>query len=634
MGEILTRAGFKGQFLCFFKKQAKFPDEKSMDQAKKIPKVLLLRQTYSEEESGTWLRLFKALKGFSQAELEIRDEPLNPTDIQEISANFDHVIADIALIDAAAFGEQTIPNLIFAAKDTFEWDNPDFRARLMPVLNRHPSLMLEQLSAGDLIRVLHLQFMPKRLAGVVPVMEKGSVIVAEKIQSTDGIGTLIDKLCVYFGRTEGFALKERLPDLRQVLSAVLLEAYCQAKTTGSDYPTVDFQVGMNKGKIAVNLRFPRGKLVMDDIPALAMNGLDPLWHQAWACSDLLLLTEHTQYDEIELLMLFVRPERRQHGEFRSFLIKKSDRSSKKENLFVSSQNYDFHVLSDIRLKEKEEFLFATEEEDTDLDINSLPVEVVEKLANLSKESAFLRDQTLKKDDLLRDAHSKIVHMNKSLGQKQNEFVRLTKSSAMKLEILQRKVNELEKAVAKASETKLPTAAEKAENNFATEAKETIVRLEQALRAAENEKGQLNERASREQKKVTVLEQKYTTLYRDIGVKDKELSDLKAQLLKLKKEATAGAAEAKAAAASSGAQDGASAKLKESEARENVLKQELRKLAFKVENNEKNVKAIQQEADEKNKLLEQKLQAAKAKELELIKKVEDLSALLKKASKAA
>lgn len=605
-----------------------------MDQAKKIPKVLLLRQTYSEEESGTWLRLFKALKGFAQAEIEIRDEPLNPQDIQEISASFDHVIVDLALIDAAAFGDQTLPNLIFAAKDTFEWDNPDFRARVMPVLKRHPSLMLEQLSAGDLIRVLHLQFMPKRLAGVVPVMEKGSVIVAEKIQSTDGIGTLIDKLCLYFGRTENFGLKERLPDLRQVLSALLLEAYQRAKTTGSEYPTVDFQVGMNKGKIAVNLRFPRGNLAMEEIPELAMNGLDPLWHQAWACSDLLLLTEHTQYDELELMMLFVAPKRRGHSEFRSFLVKKSDRSSKKENLFSSSQNYDFHVLSDIRLKEKEEFHFEAQEEGLDLDLNSLPVEVVEKMANLSRESLFLRDQALKKDDLLRDAHSKIVQMNKSLGQKQNELVRLTKSSAMKLEVLQRKVNELEKALAKASETKLPSAAAIAEGNLATEAKETITRLEQSLRASENEKNQLNERANREQKKVAVLEQKYTTLYRDIGVKDKELSELKAQLIKLKKEASTGAAEAKAAAASSGAQDNASAKLKESEAREFALKQELRKLAFKVENNEKNVKAIQQEAAEKSKLLEQKLQAAKAKELELIKKVEDLSALLKKASKAA
>lgn len=634
MRKILTRAAFKEQFLCFFKKQAKFPDEKSMDQAKKIPKVLLLRQTYSEEESGTWLRLFKALKGFAQAEIEIRDEPLNPQDIQEISASFDHVIVDLALIDAAAFGDQTLPNLIFAAKDTFEWDNPDFRARVMPVLKRHPSLMLEQLSAGDLIRVLHLQFMPKRLAGVVPVMEKGSVIVAEKIQSTDGIGTLIDKLCLYFGRTENFGLKERLPDLRQVLSALLLEAYQLAKTTGSEYPTVDFQVGMNKGKIAVNLRFPRGNLAMEEIPELAMNGLDPLWHQAWACSDLLLLTEHTQYDELELMMLFVAPKRRGHSEFRSFLVKKSDRSSKKENLFSSSQNYDFHVLSDIRLKEKEEFHFEAQEEGLDLDLNSLPVEVVEKMANLSRESLFLRDQALKKDDLLRDAHSKIVQMNKSLGQKQNELVRLTKSSAMKLEVLQRKVNELEKALAKASETKLPSAAAIAEGNLATEAKETITRLEQSLRASENEKNQLNERANREQKKVAVLEQKYTTLYRDIGVKDKELSELKAQLIKLKKEASTGAAEAKAAAASSGAQDNASAKLKESEAREFALKQELRKLAFKVENNEKNVKAIQQEAAEKSKLLEQKLQAAKAKELELIKKVEDLSALLKKASKAA
>ena len=38
--------------------------------------------------------------------------------------------------------------------------------------------------------------------------------------------------------------------------------------------------------------------------------------------------------------------------------------------------------------------------------------------------------------------------------------------------------------------------------------------------------------------------------------------------------------------------------------------------------------------EKNKLLEHKLQAAKAKELDLLKKIDELSAALKKAAKAA
>jgi hypothetical protein len=61
---------------------------------------------------------------------------------------------------------------------------------------------------------------------------------------------------------------------------------------------------------------------------------------------------------------------------------------------------------------------------------------------------------------------------------------------------------------------------------------------------------------------------------------------------------------------------------------------VKKLSFKVESQEKNLRVIQNDATEKQRMLDQKLRAAKNKEVELLKRIEELTTSLKKASKVA
>jgi hypothetical protein len=604
-----------------------------MDQVKKTPNVLLLRRTETEEESASWQRLFKALKGFTQAAMELRDETITVDEINEIAGSFDHVVVDHSLLEPPKAVFAPSPKILLAAKDPIPWNDGESRSAGTPVLTAFPCLVLHELSGQEMIRILHLFFSTKRQAGVTPLLEKNSLIVAEKIQSLDAIGSLTDKLCVYFSRMENFALQERIPELRQLLPAVLTQAFRQASLGSTPYPTVDFQVGMNRQKVLVNLRFPKGTLSLASIRSAALKGEDIFWQQAWACCDVFLLTEHVQYQELELMLVLTKPASSPRREYRSFLAKESPRSQKKEYLLNPVPHFEFRVLSDIRLKETGETSAPDGEAESGPDLGSLPEEVVEKIETLSRENEFFREQTSKKDALVRDALSRATSAKKQLARRETEFLRQEKAFAAKAEILLAKIDELEKSTARASDQKA-SAAPSPDSAALTKAQEAMGRLEQSLKATENEKSQLSERVAREEKKSAALEQKYSTLYKDLSAKDKELVEAKANLLKLKKEALSAAAAAKSAAASSGVQGELTAKLKEMETRETALKQEMRKISFKLENHEKNVKAIQQEAQEKSKLLEQKLQTAKAKELELLKKIDDLSALLKKVSKAA
>jgi hypothetical protein len=603
-----------------------------MDQAQEVPKILILRKEEAAPSDERWARLLKALKAFAEPTEEICSAPLGPDEIAAKSAMFTQVFLDLSLVHFATFGEISVPNLTLVRPDSFAWNSPAARSLMLPVLSRHSCLLLEELAPKDLIRLLHLYLLPKRLAGATPLLEKGSVVIGEKVQSVENLGSLLDKLTAFAINIEGFSLASRISDLRQTLGALLTQAFARACESSPTHPTVDFQVGLTHDKIVVNLRFPRGNL--DPAAALlqTIDGRDLFWQQIWLCSDQTLITHHTQYDELEIMLVISRPQRAPLMQFRSILTKVSNRSNKKDNLLVGSANFMFRILSNVRLREDEKISLEISQDLNQIDFGSLPETVLKKLSAFAAQSAYQKEQLDSIATQFRDAQLNASQFAKELSQKKNELVRLAKVAATQQENFQGKVAKLETQIEHLKNTK--TQESTASNSSSTnQLKEAVSKLEGTLRATENEKNQMAERLSNEQKKLALIEQRYSTLYKEIAAKDKEIKDLKVDLIKLRKEGISNAASV-AASSKQASTDSPIAKIKDLEAREAALKQELRKVAFRLENQEKNLKVIQTEATEKAKLMEQKLQAAKTKELELLKRIEELSNSLKKSARAA
>lgn len=600
-----------------------------MDQGKDKPRILVLHRP-SGENGEAWGRLHKALGTFANAEL--REHTAALTGQEPELSDFTHIYCDLALVSSGGFTPPAERSFTLVSERAFDWQNPQARQALLPLLREFSCLLLADCTVPDLVRITHLQLMPKRLPGVTAVLEKGSVVVGEKIQGTEGLGASIDKLITFLEGVKGFELTARLGDLRQVLSGALSEAVRLSRAAGGTYPTVDFQVGAARQKIVVNLRFPLAGTDPQTLPEMILNGSDLLWSQLWLCADSLLITHHTQYSEVEVLAIIHRAHR-QPNAFRTLLRKTSDRSARQEQLTAPLQNYDFKVLSDIRANAATELTNPGDENNSGIDLGALPVPVVEKLEKYEKEASFRQDLLKKREAALAQLQFDLAQSNKETHLKKAELARQKKAGELQLDTLRHKTAELEKRLEAATNLAQSQQVQVKDAGPSPALQEAITKLEQSLRAIENEKSQLNEKLSNEQKRVAIFEQKYTALYKDLSAKDKELNELKAIVFKMKKDqqAAATAASPTATAANNGND---AARAKESEARENALKVELRKLSFKLENNDKNVKAIQTEASEKIKLLEQKLQGAKAKEVDLLKKIDDLAAALKKAAKAA
>jgi hypothetical protein len=608
-----------------------------MDQAKEKLKILLIHRPPVDGAEGIWARFAKAVGSFTDLQLVESDSFLQGDVGEHKLASFQHIFLDYTLADWDFLSKFNDTPLALVAKEAFSLEKNGARELLGDKIQGRTCLNISGLPASDLARLMHLYLIPKRVAGVLPLLEKGALVLGEKIQSSEGIGTAIDKLATYLDQMESFELKARIPDLRQVLSAVLLESYRLAKETDTPYPTVDFQVGVSAKKLVVNLRFRNSGLGLTELSVKALNGLDFFWQQAWLCADISFFTEHVMHKELEAMFVLHKPQREPANVFHSLILKSLKQSGKRENLLAKPQDYTFQFLSDVRLKQHDVtniLSSAADDVSSDLDLGTLPEPVVAKLKGLAEAQNFTQEQLAKKETELREIAAKLSAIDLELQQKKGEVLRLGKASQVQSETAVKRIKDLERRI-----LNLQTQ-QKADRESVKETKpesagvESIHKLEANIRVLEGEKAQMLEKFTSEQKRYGALEAKYSLLFKDLSGKDKDINELKAVTLKLKKEneKLEGAAATKSAAAAGSGPD--AAKLKELEMREQALKQELKKMLFKVENNEKNVKAIQNESAEKAKLLEQKLGAAKAKELELLKKIDELAGLVKKVNKAA
>jgi predicted nucleic acid-binding Zn-ribbon protein len=589
-----------------------------MDQAPK-PKVLLLHTGATEDPE--FLRLQKAIAASGEATVKNIAEIINEFDLHA----FDFIFTPWGTTRKEI--EQTEVPLIHYSLTNLLWETAETEKR---ALLKSSLLIINGFSTADLTRMVHLFTNTKRLPGVTPLMEKGSKVFAEKIQSPDSSGTLMDKLVGYLRSTEGFSLGDRLTEARQALSGVLQFAYWEAKKNIPTYPTVDFQVGLNANKLSFNLRFPAGDLNETALKALIVSGRNLFLEQAWHCSDLLLITYHSQYKEIELMGLLFQKDSKARIEAKSLLSRTSDRSKKSDPLLVAPPNFEFKLISDLRSESGEDLsmLSVSSGNEEAIDLGSLPPTVVTKLEQLEQGNEKMRELIKKREAALRGLQEQMKEAGSEVQEKRNQMVKLLKKGERAQDALKEQIADLQNQLDAAKE-KLKTAS--GGQMDSKQYLETIQKLEQNIRAMENEKGQGQEKLANEQKKVANYEQKYSSLFKDLSGKEKEIQDLKTALSKVRKDV-----DSKEKAKESGTTtDGDLViKLKDLETKESTLKQELKKITFKLEQAEKNAKAIQMEFTDKAKLMEQKLQGAKTKEVELLKKIDELNQALKKATKAA
>jgi len=609
-----------------------------MEEVRGKPKILLLKAppdpNQDADTRAAWARLSKALKTF--ADLEVREFPdLAPETLNSLTAPFDFTFLDTALAPWPELQGRRHSRLALVQAASFSWNNLSTRTERMEAAATHPFLLLEDISAGDLLRLLHLFLIPKRLAGVTPMMEKGSLILGEKVMEPNSVGQLLDRVSTFCGKLEGFTLQQRLPDLRQVLSALLLEGLSYAAEKSSLYPYVDFQLSVSPQKLAVNLRFPLGALPLDSLVHGALSGSELFWHQVWQLSDATLLTHHEPQGELEVMLLLCRTDRNTHGRFRPLLQKVATGTYRKEDLLDPPHNYRFMLISEIQAQENTEMqVFSQENPEAGIegmDMSEVPEAVTSRMHQLTEQTRVLTGHLARKNEQLEESLQKNQQLTRELNSRRGELIRAAQAKEALAESSERQIHELKASLARAKEAAGNESQARSNQNGPAMA-EMLAKMESTLRAAENEKNHLRDNATHEQRRAVLLEQKYTNLYKELAGKDRELNDLRNTAAKLRKEQ--GHDRTAKAAASDEAKENYLPKLKELEERESFFKQEVKKLSFKVEAHEKNIRAVQNDAAEKQRLIDQKLKEAKTKEVELLKRIEELTNSLKKASKAA
>ncbi|MCO5144495.1 MAG: hypothetical protein M9962_15560 [Oligoflexia bacterium] len=604
-----------------------------MDLNLKKPKVLLLIKKEAGEKIDAWDRLEKALRTVTELEVQSSSSVIETSEI-DMEA-WDSIFADASAINWSDFSKNKYEKICLVKLDNFLWHSPKSREALLPVLKQHSCLILENRSVADLVRIIHLFISPKRKAGVAPLIPKESVILAEKIQDINSIGSLMDKLVTFFESIEGVDFGTRTQDLRIALQCAIFEGFRQAKLSGDPFPTIDFQASATKEKMVFNLRHPIGEMKIENINSLILDGGNFNWHQMWVSSDSLLGVHHSQSNEIEFFVSILSEKRASQTMFRSFLFKENKTAKAKEDFLQKIPNYNFKILSEVNLAQIKSISNLTSTDSNGIDdLSNLPEEFVEKITSLEEKNLAQEDKILKISSLTKDLQNKVLAANRELSQKRSELLKIKKKFQKEKSDLDEKINTLSEKLDKSLQIEKNQPQQMQEKQIDGTNKELVVKLNNSIKALESEKKQTVDQLATEQKKLQALEQKYSNIFKELSGKEREIQELKATIHKIGKNQSDQAANKAGNAKDESELSKIRTALKETEQRESVFKQELKKLNFKLESADKNAKALQDSFAVKIKLFESKLQEAKTKELELLKKIDDLSNALKKASKAA
>lgn len=614
-------------------------------------KITLIRKVEGDEKAAS--RLAKTLSAFAELK-EVSATSWdslaeNESAISESKMTF----IDLSLLPADS-DESRITNLpknitVFASAfpDT---QSVAATSGLKTLLSLRNCLFLDELTTPDLLRVLHVYLLPKRQGGITALMEKGAVILGEKIQSLENIGEILDRLTQFFQEQLPTTVP-RFQDLRQVATALFHEAFARAKEAGQPYPTLDFQVSASREKIVFFLRFPLGSLNTLTLSEKMIQADLLSWNLAWRGSDYLIITEQKDLKEVEVTSIIQATSTYNAKRFPSCLFTSKEHGSKAENLLSAPKNYKFSLISELSFRRLDANKYTVTSSlaslESELGSEPMPEKLKLKIQQMEQERTNLHELVQNREANARDLQARLNKATMEVVQKRNEILKTLKDSEANLSQYRRKIAELEKKSAFLTES-LTEAQGKMNSSQNSEA--ATKRLEGVIKTLEREKTIIQDKLNQEQKRSTLFEEKFATLHKDLAEKEKQISDLRSALLKAQQtqaapahknepHASAPSSMADAIKAANATNLGSgdkdlSTKLKEAETRETALKQEVKKLSYKIEQSEKSLKATQLETTEKAKLLERKLEAAKTKEIELLKKIDELTALLKKATKVA
>lgn len=505
-----------------------------------------------------------------------------------------------------------------------------------------PCISIQNIPLPDLMRICLSFVMKKFIPGVINLVDKGSLIAAEKIDSMGSVGKTIDDI-VQFIEEERPTLSHRCLDLHHMIMGLTGEALLHSREAKKEYASVDIQISVTNDKAVFTLRFPMGELNFEQLPKLILSTNNLPWFHAWQGADILSLTEFTQFKELEVkAILFSSTRRSETPSYQSLLFQSTDMPLKSNNLLSSPKNYTFSLISDLQ-KNKSARKRAQDDSEDQIQDNEAPKEVLIdpttklKIVQLESSVKALQSQLEQKDAQVKLGLASVTEAKASLSQKRNELMKQLKEKDNNVITLQKQIDEFERKLASADRK----IAELSQGN-ATATQRTTAAT--SLKTVELEKQQLTESLEIEKKKTSMVEAKFQQLKLDLTNKDKEIIELKQSVEKHKKdvhkvasaaaETQANAKKEAAVAKNQGQEKELQAKIRELVGKEDAYKLEIKKLTFKLENAEKASKGAHGESADKIKLLEKKLEEAKSKEIELTKKVDELSQAAKKQAKAA
>ena len=542
-----------------------------MKEGSQKPKILLLRSSKSSTSQG-WTKLSKALNALAVCE-ELERSFFDPNEIAVSCEAYDHLFIDTELASWGAFSDIKMSNICLIAENSFRWTDLSIRAERIEALALHPIFVLTNQSTGDLYRGLHLYLFSKRLIGITPLFERGAIILAEKIMDETNIGIQLDRIINFLKTKTEFKLKNRFGDLRQVLTAVLLEGLRCATEKGVNYPFVDFQLGVCDTKLGINIRFPFASTDLNNLIRDILNFENYFLSQTWVFSDFFSIIHHEVENEIEISLAISDQIQNRNINFRTLLFKRSPSSSIKENLLSNPKNYKFFLISELEHQTRD-----SEEEN---DLPSLQ-------SSLKNENQNVDTLTISKteDAKIRSLEAEITSLKALLKNRINP-----KNESLPKDLL-----------------------------------EKISTLESSVRSLESEKQSTLQAFSSEQKKSAFLEMRCAQLFKTIANKDREIIEFKGNQEKFKRDLVA-------ENESKSLEKISESKEQNQSEQENTSKLEMEKLNLKLSKQEEHLKLIQEEARQTVKVLEKKLNESKQKEFELLKKLDSLNSLLKKSSRA-
>jgi hypothetical protein len=592
------------------------------------PKILILLDAKSEQASFD--RLQKALSGFC----EVSTKKITPETLeQEIvgtAAEISNIFIDHQLVNMLPYRDPNRPITIILLQEI-----PLKELYIKKVdtqwLERHSTICINGISTGDLFRLLHNYLTAERTPGILSLLEKGSLVVGEKIQSLTNIGELLDFLTTYLQKTfPQIAL--RSADIRQVITSLVSESMAKLSQEGIADPTIDIQGAANEGKFAFTLRFPLGKTKLSDITNHIYNGSSLPWQICWQSSDALTLVWHKKFNELEVKAVILSKAPSAPC-FKSLLFTELSGDQRAEKLLVVPKHYSFSLISDLRsFKGGSSAATATV-------TTIVETEADQEDEKFSQERTQLNQVIEQKLNEIRELANRINQLKNEVAKSKNMSIQLLREKEQIIKQKTNRITELESNIASNQKIHGGSTAE-----ISTQTQAVIKELDTKVKILEADKTKSRELLGQAQKKISILEQKISTKDREGAQKDRELGELKSQVHKLqaqiqkKDEAAAShqthAVDKKEQRLESQAEKEALMKMREFEQKETAYKQEIKKLQFKADSTDKTIKGIKDEAAEKIKLMEKKLEAAKTKEIDLLKKIDELNSTIKKNNRAA